>query len=63
MEKDAIKKLILEKGLTLTDVVDAVVELNGYIGVGLISLGDGMKEYCYKHKGAARTGGKETWGQ
>jgi len=34
---------------TLTEVIDAVVEINGIIGVGLISLGDDLKHYCYNH--------------
>ena len=34
---------------TLTEVIDAVVEINGIIGVGLISLGDDLKDYCYNH--------------
>lgn len=33
--------------LTLTDVIDAVIATNGIIGVGLITLGDSLKEYCY----------------
>lgn len=47
MEKSEIKKLVLEQGLTITDLIDAVVEINGIIGVGLISLGDGLKAHCY----------------
>ena len=33
---------------TLVEVIDAVVEINGIIGVGLISLGDDLKKYCYQ---------------
>lgn len=47
MEKEKIKKLILEEGLTITDVIDAVIELNGIIGVGLITLGEGLQEYVF----------------
>ena len=46
MENEKIKELILNEGLTITDVIDAVVELNGFVGVGLITLGDQLKEYC-----------------
>ena len=46
-EKEKIKKLILEEGLTITDVIDAVIELNGIIGVGLITLGEGLQEYVF----------------
>ena len=47
MKKEDIKKLVLEEGLTITDVIDVVIELNGFIGVGLISLGDQLKTYVY----------------
>lgn len=48
MNKKDIEKLVLEKGLTITDLIDVVVELNGIVGVGLISLGDGLKDHCLK---------------
>lgn len=32
---------------TIEEVIDSVVDLNGMVGVGLISLGDALKEYCY----------------
>lgn len=44
--RDEIKQLILERGLTLSDVIDSVIELNGYIGVGLITLGQQLDKYC-----------------
>jgi hypothetical protein len=47
MDKEEIKKLILEQGLTVTDVIDVVVELNGFVGVGLITLGDNFRDYCH----------------
>lgn len=47
MTKEELKELIIHKGLNLTDMIDIVIELNGYIGVGLITLGDQLKEYCY----------------
>jgi hypothetical protein len=50
MNKEKIKKLIVDEGLTITDVIDAVIELNGIIGVGLITLGDGLKDYVWHHK-------------
>jgi len=46
MTDEEIKKLVLEKGLTITDLIDVVVEINGIIGVGLISLGDDLNNYC-----------------
>lgn len=42
---EEIKKLILERGLDLTAVIDAVIELNGFVGVGLISLSDDIAGY------------------
>jgi len=45
MDKEEIKRLVKEEGLTITDLIDVVVELNGFIGVGLISLGENLKEY------------------
>jgi hypothetical protein len=45
--KEEINALILERGLTLTAVIDQVVELNGFVGVGLIQLGNDLKEYTY----------------
>ena len=46
MAKQEIEKLVLEKGLTITDLIDVVVELNGIIGVGLITLGQNLNQYC-----------------
>jgi len=43
---DEIKALILNRGLTITDVIDTVIELNGFIGVGLMQLGSDLNVYC-----------------
>ena len=45
MTKEEIKDLILNKGLTITDVIDVVIELNGFVGVGLITLGKRLNDY------------------
>lgn len=45
MKKSEIERLVLEEGLTITDLIDVAVELNGFVGVGLISLGDELNEY------------------
>lgn len=51
MKKEEVIKIVLEQGLTITDVIDAVIELNGIIGVGLITLGEQLNNYCiYYHK-------------
>jgi hypothetical protein len=46
MDKEVIKKLVIEDGLTITSLIDTVIELNGIIGVGLISLGNDLNDYC-----------------
>ena len=45
MDKSEIKRLILDEGLTLTDVIDVVIDENALIGVGLISLADDVSTY------------------
>ena len=46
MENEEIKRLIEEEGLTLEKVIDVVIDINGIIGVGLVTLGDDLNEYC-----------------
>jgi hypothetical protein len=41
-----IEQLMIDNDLSLIDVVDAVIEANGIIGVGLITLGDQLQEHC-----------------
>ncbi len=43
--KQEIETLILECGLALTDVIDVVVELNGFVGVGFIAFADSISDY------------------
>lgn len=45
ISKKEIRRLVLEEHLEISDVIDVVIELNGIIGVGLITLADGLKEY------------------
>ena len=54
MDKKEIKRLILEEGLTITYVIDCVIDINGIIGVGLISLGDGLKDYVYNKSNTSK---------
>lgn len=58
--KDEIKDLVLRRSLTLTNVIDVVCELNGFVGVGYITFGDQIGEYI---KDKARTTGlsAEAW--
>lgn len=41
-----IKQMILDSRLTLTEVIDATIELNKLQGLGLLQLGAGLQEYC-----------------
>ena len=45
MDKDTIKQLVLDGQITITDVIDVVIEANGIIGVGLVTLGTQLEEY------------------
>jgi len=45
MRKKELTKLVETGEITLTDVIDVVVELNGFIGVGLISFGEELDRY------------------
>lgn len=56
--KDEIKDLICRRGLSLTDVIDVVCELNGFVGVGLISFGDQIAGYI---KGKIEKRSTESW--
>lgn len=47
---EEVLTLMFKRGLTVEQAIDVVVDVNGFIGVGLISLGDQFKKYCYKHK-------------
>ncbi|MCK9544948.1 MAG: hypothetical protein M0R03_23275 [Novosphingobium sp.] len=46
MSKEELLDLVINKGLTIKQLIDTVVEYNGIVGVGLITLGDQLKEYC-----------------
>jgi hypothetical protein len=43
--KEKIKEFMTTNKVTLTDVIDVVVEDNGFIGVGIIGLGREIDEY------------------
>ena len=44
---DWLRSELVNGTFTIEEVIDSIVELNGIVGVGLISLGDMLKEYCY----------------
>lgn len=43
-EKELIEFLV-DNNVGLSDVVDAVIETNGIVGVGLVSLAEGVSKY------------------
>jgi len=46
---EQIRQMILAGQIELTDVIDAVIDLNGIIGVGLIRLADDVSDYIRQH--------------
>jgi len=46
---EQIRQMILAGQIELTDVIDAVINLNGIIGVGLIELADYVSDYIRQH--------------
>lgn len=44
--RQKIVKFLQKNNITLIEVVDAVIEADGIIGVGLITLGDQLKTFC-----------------
>lgn len=57
---DEIKRLILDRNLLLTDVIDVVCELNGFLGVGYITFGEQIGGYI-KAKAAKSGASQEAW--
>jgi len=49
MKSKEIIKWLVDNGLVVEDVVDAIIKENGMIGVGLISFADAMKEHIQSH--------------
>ena len=47
MSTEELQKLLQDKEFTIEDVIDAIIQLNGIVGVGKISLGDTIRDYCY----------------
>ncbi|HEY4062309.1 MAG TPA: hypothetical protein VGM30_10435 [Puia sp.] len=59
MNKEEIKRLILDQGLTAIGLVEAIIEINGYTGIGLLALYKTLKDYCHtKIKGIIAKSGK-----
>ena len=49
MSTEELYKLLRDQEFTIEDVINAIIQLNGIVGVGRISLGDILKDFCY-HK-------------
>ena len=47
IDNEKIKQDVLDGNVTITAVIDAVIEINGFVGVGLITLGNDLQDYCY----------------
>jgi hypothetical protein len=47
--KQQVTRMLEAGNLTIEDVIDIIIEKNAIIGVGLISLGNQLKDYCYFH--------------
>lgn len=46
-KSEMIEKFMIENDILLTDVIDVLISNNGFIGVGLITLGEQLKEYVH----------------
>ena len=44
---EALIQMMRDGEFTLEQVIDSVIEANGIIGVGLISLGDHLRKYTH----------------
>lgn len=51
MNQKQIIHLLKTEQMTLTDVIDAVIQVNGIIGVGKYTLADNVADYIKNHKG------------
>lgn len=45
-----IYDLFIKRGLTIEKVIDVIIDTNHIIGVGLITLGDTIREYACQNK-------------
>ena len=46
-----IMKMLVECEIDLCTVLDALIQLNGFVGVGLISLANNVADYINQHEG------------
>ena len=55
MSTEELHRLLKDREFTIEDVIDAIIFLNGIVGVGKISLGDSIRDYCH-HRAKDYTG-------
>jgi hypothetical protein len=49
MKTKDIIYLLVDNDLVIEDMIDAIIEENGIVGVGLISLARGLTEHIHSH--------------
>ena len=47
MLREELYRLLRDQEFTIEDIIDAIIQLNGIVGVGRISLGDTLQQYCH----------------
>jgi len=52
---EQMKQELIHGHFTLTEVIEAVIEINGLVGVGIISLGDDLRNFCYEQVGGRQS--------
>ena len=64
MSTEELCQLLKDGEFTIEDVIQAIIQLNGIVGVGKISLGDTLRDFCYHRAEAYRSTsseGGEVW--
>ena len=47
MSTEELYRLLRDREFTIEDVINAIIQINGIVGVGKISLGDTLRDFCY----------------
>lgn len=58
--RDQLREWLISEDVTLKSVIDEVIEINGLVGVGLISLADELAYYITHHKSYSSDSDKPT---
>ena len=59
MSTEELYRLLKDEEFTIEDVIQAIIQLNGIVGVGKISLGDTLRDFCYHRAEDYRSKPKE----